>query len=891
MMPSRWPPALRARFRALFRRDRLERDLEAEIRFHLDRQVAEHLERGLSPREARRRALAAFGGVDAVKEMSRDQWAFRFVEGAARETRHAVRRLRRSPGFTLGAILSLGLGLGLTALMLSVASAYRWRPLPLPDARNLVVLAAERPDRTAPTNLSLPNYRDIAERSRAFSGLAAYAPVAAGLRVGPSAERTWGQGVSANYFDVLGIRPVRGRFFTAADMPSSFGDAIVIGHRLWTERLGADPDVVGRVLRLNGSPVVVTAVAPVGFRGTHAYLRAEFWAPFETAEGAGLIRLADRRGNGFRTLGRLAPGVTHAQARADVDAITAALREEHPVENRDLRTLVVPEREARPEVDAAGFVPLIAFLLVLVAGIVLAIAGANVTALLLARSTWRRREFAIRLALGSTRRRVAGQQLVECLLIACAAGVVGFLAADLGATVLSRLEPPSELPAFVDVRPDWTVLFLGLLVAVATGVAIGLAPALTALRTGMSGVLKPTAGSGPLAGARMRTAIVSGQIALLTVLLVATGLFVRSAAEAREVSLGFDPANVLLLTIDPMDQRYDAQRGRQLLARLLQTVRSLPGVQSASSAAHVPFGPSSDSYELLPAGRAALEAPARVSYNVVGHDYFATMRIPLLRGRPFDDRDGPRSPPVAVVNETLAQRLWPGEDAVGMRLTLPAGDGAPRTVAVVGVVGSARYASLREAPRGYLYLPAAQHHRAGVTLHVRADRAPAALATPIRAALRDIDPDVAPFDVTTLDAAVAGAVMTAAGGGAVITGGFGVVGLVLAVLGLYGLMSYVAALRRHEVGVRIALGATRADVVSLFLWHGLKLTGVGLAFGLAVSVLLGRVIGGLLTGVGPLDPVVLASSVTAIVLVAAAACYLPSRRLLAANPLAALRHE
>ena len=823
--------------------------------------------------------------------MSRDQWALRIVEGAARETRHAVRRLRRSPGFTFGAVLSLGLGLGLTALMLSVASAYRWRPLPLPDARNLVVLAAERPNRSAPTNLSFPNYRDIAERSRVFSGLAAYAPVAAGLRAGPYAERTWGQGVSTNYFDVLGIRPARGRFFAAGDAASSLADALVISHRVWTDRLASDPDIVGRELHLNGSPVVVTAVAAPGFRGTHAYLRADYWAPFETAERAGLIRVAERRGNVFRTLGRLAPGVTLSQAQAGVDAVTAALRTEHPAANRGLSTLVQPETEARPEVDAASLVPVIASLLVLVAGMVLAIAGANVTGLLLTRATRRRREFAIRLALGSTRRRIAGQYLAECLLIAGAAGLVGFLAAEVGATALSRLEPPSDLPSFVDVRPDWSVLLLGLLVAFATGVAIGMAPAATALRTGMSGVLQPAGGSSGAAGTRLRSFIVSGQIAVLTVLLVATGLFVRSAAEARDVSLGFDPANVLLLTIDPMDQRYVAQRGRRLLAQLLRRVRALPGVQSAGTAAHVPFGPSSDSYDVMPAGRRAADDPSRVSYNVVGPDYFLALRIPVLRGRYFDDGDGPQSLPVAVVNETLAERFWPGEAAPGRRLTLLAGDDAPRAVEVVGVVGDARYASFRGAPRGYLYLPNTQHHRAGVTLHVRTERSPAALAAPIRAVLRDIDPDVALFDVTTLDAVVAGAVMTAAGGGAVLAGGFGLVGLALAMLGLYGLMSYVAALRRHEVGIRIALGATERDVMRLLGQHGLRIAGIGLVVGLLLSVFLGRALRGLLIGVGPLDPIVMASSAAAIALVAAVACYLPSRRLLAGSPLAALRHE
>ena len=890
-MPLRWLPGLGFRCRSLFRRRRLERELEAEFQFHLDQQVAEHCEAGLSPREARRRALAAFGGVDAIKEMSRDQWVSRAVDRAAREARHALRRLRRSPGFTLGAVVSLGLGLGLTALMLSVAAAYLWRPLPVPDPHNLVVLAADRPDRRAATNLSFLNYRDIAERNRVFSGLAAYSPVAGGLRTGASSERTWGQGVSANYFDVLGIQPARGRFFTASDAAASRTDAIVISHRLWTDRLGSDPEVVGRALRLNGSSVVVTAVAPAGFRGTHAFLRAEYWTPFEVAEHAGLIPLADRRGNVFRALGRLASGVTLAQARADVDAVTAGLREEHPAENRDLRTLVIPETKARPEVDAASLAPFVASLLVLVAGIVLAIVGANVTSLFLVRSTQRRREFAIRLALGSTRRQIVGHQLAECLLIAGAAGVVGFLAADLGATALSRLEPPSDLPAFVDVRPDWTVLLLGLLVTVATGVGIGLLPASSAFRTEASGALKPTSGLGAEAGTRLRSLVLSGQIALLTVLLVAAGLLVRSASAARDVGLGFDPSNVLLLTVDPIDHRSTRRAPRQLLAELMQRVRTLPGVRSASVAAHVPFGPSSDSYEVLPADRSAIDDPARVSYNVIGRDYFAAMRIPILLGRAFDDRDQPQSRPVTMVSETLAQRFWPGGDPVGKRLTLPAAGDAGRVVDVIGVVGDARYASLRDAPRGYLYLPSAQHHRTGVTLHVRAEGSPTALAAPIRDVVRDVDPDLTLFDVTTLDDAVAGAVMTAAGGGAALVGALGLVGLVLTLLGMYSLMSYVATLRSHEVGVRIAVGATGADIVRLFVRRGARLTAAGLAVGLTMSALVGQAIGSVLIGVGPADPLVLVSVAFTVSVVGAAACYLPGRRLLAGNPLAVLRHE
>lgn len=324
---------------------------------------------------------------------------------------------------------------------------------------------------------------------------------------------------------------------------------------------------------------------------------------------------------------------------------------------------------------------------------------------------------------------------------------------------------------------------------------------------------------------------------------------------------------------------------------LVEGVRTLPGVRSASFAAHVPFGPSNDSYEVLPADWSMIDEPVRVSYNVIGRDYFTAMRIPVLSGRAFDDRDRPQSLPVALVNETLARRLWPGEEAVGKRLTIPATGGAGGAVEMIGVVADARYASLRDVPRGYLYLPAAQHHRLPVTLHIRTERSPTALAAPVREVVRDIDPDLAVFDVTTLDDAVAGAVMVAAGGGAVLAGAFGLVGFALAVLGLYGLMSYVAVLRRHEVGVRLALGATAPDVVSLFMRHGLRLTIAGLATGLTLSVVLGRSVGSLLIGIAPADPVVLVSVTASVLLVTATACLLPGRRLLTGNPLAALRHE
>ena len=498
-----------------------------------------------------------------------------------------------------------------------------------------------------------------------------------------------------------------------------------------------------------------------------------------------MVRLVDRRGNAFRTLGRPAPGVTLAQAQADVDAVTASLRDENPAENRGLRTLVVPETDARPEVDASSLAPFIALLLVLLAGIVLAIAGANVTSLFLARATQRRRVFAIRLALGSTRGQLVGHQLVECLFVASVAGSSASWQPTWGRRRWrgSSRRPTCRLSSTS--VPIWRVLFVGLLVATVAGLGIGSVPALVALRTNMSGSLKPTAGTGAPAGTCLRSVVVSGQIALLTVLLVATGLFVRSAAAARDASLGFDPANVLLLTIDPMDGGYDSQRGGRLVTDLLQRVRTLPGVTSASFAAHVPFGPSNDSHEVLPADWPVTDEPFRVSYNVIGRDYFTAMRIPVLSGRAFDDRDRLQSPSVALVNETLAGQLWPEEDAVGKGLTIPAAGRAGRAVEVIGVVADARYASLRDAPRGYLYLPGTQRHPLPVTLHIRTERSPTALAAPVRDVVRDIDPDLAVFDVTTLDDVVAGAVMAAAGGGAVLAGAFGLVGFALAVLGLY----------------------------------------------------------------------------------------------------------
>ena len=812
------------------------------------------------------------------------------VADEVRQFRYVVRGLWRGRGFAVVAILSLGLGLGLSTMMFSVANAFLLRPVDVPDAEELVVLAAQRPDRPALANMSYPNYVDLQERSRVFAGLTAYTPLPAGVLGEGFEGRVWGQAVAGNYFHLLGVIAETGRILGPADDREGQAERVaVISHRLWRSAFRLDPGIVGRTVRFNGLPFVVAGVAREGFRGTHALFAADFWVSFRSVSSAGWMSLDNRRSVLFRVLGRLHPETPVSQAQADVDVHSAWLRERYPAENRELRTIVLPETAARPTVDAAGAMPTVAFVLMLVAGLVLVIAAANVSGLVLVRAADRRRAMVIQLALGATRFRVVRQVFFESVLVTCAGGALGLLTATVCGAALNGLVIPGEPPVRLDFRADGTVLAFGLILSMTTGVLIGMMPAASIPRLHVQGLLHGRRGDA--SGTRFRSMTVGGQFAMVTVLLAIAALFVRSASRAGDVDLGFQRSNTLLVALEPLSNGYDEIRSRRLFEDVLSGVRGLPGVEAASLAANVPLGPSSDSTEMHPTGEAPDASAVRVSYNAVSDDYFRTMRIPILRGRPLDERDRRGASGVVVVNELLANRFWPARDSVGRQVQVLGRNGSYDTFEVVGVARDGKYNSLGEAPRHYAYFSLAQRPHPRATVHVRSgDSAPPATAG-VRSVLRGIDPYLLPVNVTTLDTVVQNAVFAVAGGGAALTGVFGAGSFGLAAVGLFGLMSYTVRLRTREVAIRMALGATTSEIVRLFVTWGLRITGVSLAVGLFLSIAFGKVVEGLLVNVSSPDWLSIGLVVLLVLGVTLIACYVPVRRLVGSSPTRELQHE
>ncbi len=805
------------------------------------------------------------------------------MDRAWTDLRQVLRSLAQSPLFTVVAVLGLGLGLSASSLMFSVANAYLFRPLPVRNGNDLVALGVRKPTSDNLRNLSYPNLVDIRDDVRAFDGLVAYSSLTARVRLGSLGTAVGAQEVTGNYFDVLGLRPALGRLLGPADDRPGAPPVAVISHALWQGRLASAPEVLGRTIDLSGSSFVVVGVAPEGFGGIDALQRADAWVTVAQLGGG------SRDGNGFRVRGYLSPGSSLTQAQAEVDAMAARLREQYPTENAGLNILVIPERRTRPLIDASDLAPIAGVMVIGLGLIVLINTSGSVMGLMLARSMERSKEMSLRLALGASARRVVGQSVLEAILLAAGAGLVAWLLAGWAADVVSATVERSSSFRF-DVRPDGTVVAFTLLAALATGIAVGVVPALAAVRTDLRAFLGGGRGvTADRRGTRARARVVAVQFALVTLLLVTAGLFTGSARALDQEEIGFATSNRLLLDLAPGDLGYDEARGRQVLDDVLARATALPGVRSATLVQDVPLGLSSSSIEVR-ADATADAALLRVAYNVVGPGYFEAMGIPILRGRTFD-APGALDGPVAVVNETLAALYWPGEEPVGKGLIWAReGDEATR-YEVIGVARDAKYNSVREAPRGYVYLPYQQHYRSSMTLVLHVDGNPAPMTAAARAMIRDVDPALPPDRSTTLETTVATTALGSSRLGAGVLSVFGAVGTALAVFGLFGLLSYTTQRQSHELGVRMALGATPAVLLRHLLGRGLRLAGRGIGIGLVLAVLVAVLLRDAIFGVGTLAPAPFAVVPALLVTVALVAGYVPARRVLAADPLKSLTHE
>jgi len=819
------------------------------------------------------------------------------------DLRFGARMLRKQRGFTFIAALTLALGIGVNTAIFSAVSSLLLRPSPYaqPEKLAIVFTGAKQQPRVY-DDFSYLNYLDYRDRNLSFSGLIAYRMTSAAISntSGGSddrAEVVWGETVSGNYFDVLGAPPALGRGFRLEeDRTPNTHPVVVLGHSLWLRRFNADPSIVGRSVYLNGHPFTVIGVAPERFTGTKFALRMEFWVPLMMRARMNINDAwrTDRSRQSLGLMGRLKPDVTIAQAEADLSLIAQELEKSYPQANEGRKVQVVTEREGR--VNEAFPVMRLSSLLALGAvGLVLLIACVNVANLLLARGAARSREIGVRLSLGAGRGRIMRQLLTESLLLSLLGGALGLLLAYWSADLLNATIPPMPYVVDLNFAPDRLTLFWATGVSLLTSVIFGLSPALSASRVDLVAVVKSSGDSGS-AARRMgpRNLLIVAQLAVSVVVLVCAGLFLRSLRNSQAADVGFNVENLVSMQLDPELLGYNAEEGKRFYAELARRVATLPGVSSATVAHILPLGDNGWSTGPLIKEGEAPPSPNQglyVHYSSIGVRYFETMGTRLLLGRDFTEHDGADAPQVVIVNLELARRLYGGaENAIGKRFLLADSSHAP--FEIVGVAADGKYRNIYEDPRPYMFLPHQQFYISQATLTARAQSSGAlqAVAEGMRREAQRLDPRLPAFDLKTAEQHMSWAYWgPKLGAGLSLVSGL--LALALATMGLYGVMSYAVSCRKKEVGVRMALGAQQRDVLRLILRQGMALVVVGLACGLVAALALGRVLTGLLLGVGGSDPLVFVGVVALLALTALIACLIPARRATQVDPLVALRHE
>ena len=820
------------------------------------------------------------------------------------DLRHGVRLLVRRPGFTAVAVLSLALGIGLNTTLFSVVNAVLFRGTSVADPERLVEIYSSAGTELPHFTSSYPDYLAFVEETSIFTGVAAHAFVRGILSSGGEPVLATGEAVSANYFDVLGIRPARGRsFLPEENVGEGQHPVLLLSHGLWQRRFGGRTDIVGQTLQLSGLAYQVVGIAPRGFTGVVPGLQPDFWVPATMVErfsSAGVQSTTDndpgatrlqQRGNRWLFLkGRLAPGRSAKEAQAEVETLFARLAKDYPATNEKTRGSVLPAAGIRFHPMLDGYVKAASAVLLAAVGLVLVIACANVANMLLARGAARTRELAVRAAVGASRARLVRQLLSESLVLAALGGVLGVLLAFGATRLLAGLGTISApVPVAFDLQPDGTVLAFAALVSLATTVLFGLLPAWTGSSLALVPSLKADAAGGGSLRRRvtLRDALVVAQLALSLVLLVAGALLMRGLQRARGTELGFDPTALVSLSFDLQMNGYDEARALAFRKRVVAELQAVPGVSAVTVASRLPLAPDVNMEGLRIRGHhQPQDEPTPIDAVGVGPDYFKTVGVPLVEGRAFSEDEVEREAKVAVVNEAFARKYWPGQSALGQPIHTSGFDHEPHVV--VGVARDHKVRSVGEPSTPYLHLPAARSRRLSLVVGTAQ---PASVALPaLRAAVLRLEPAV----VFTEDASateVAATTLAPTRIGAALLGAFGSLALLLAAVGLYGVIAYSVSRRTRELGVRTALGAQRSDLVRLVLRHGARLAMVGVALGALIAALVGRVFGALLYGVSPLDPLAYALAAAILLLVAAAANLVPALAAARVDPIRALRSE
>ncbi|HVT61706.1 MAG TPA: ABC transporter permease [Thermoanaerobaculia bacterium] len=810
--------------------------------------------------------------------------------GVVRDLIYSLRALRRSPWFSITAVASLAIGIGASTAIFTLVNSLLLRPLPgVAEPERLVnVFRNEVGEKRQLGGFPLAAYRDYRDFNDVFFGLAVFTDRALSLTRNGESELVAAQVVSGNYFAVLGARPAKGRFFLPEeDRTRGTHRVAVVSHALWRRRFGGDPSLVGKELILNGIPFTVIGIAAEGFGGTFFGFVSDVFLPTAMADLV-LQRtdLENRHTVWLEAIGRLRPGVSPARAQAGMNTIARRLALEHP-EDRNFEIALTPMTGYDRDIQS-GVVGLLAVLLA-VAGFVLLIACVNVAGMLLARAAVRSKEIAIRLALGMARARLIRQLLTESVFLALLGAGGGFLLASWGLALLRQFEPPLGIRLVFDFTPDLRVLGFTLAISVVCGLAFGMVPARQAASRDLVPELKEGAGQGRSGAARLRSAFVVGQVAVSLLLLITAGLFLRALHHAASAYPGFDPNQVETVTLDPAVLGYDNARSRELFMRLSERVAALPGVLAVCLADATPLGlgnlfgtsrtPVKVDGRQPPAGQDAF----KVEYSRIGTRYFEVLRIQLLRGRDFSAADRERGHPVAVVNETMARHFWPGEDPIGKRFLQN-----NQVVEIVGLAKDSKYSRVNEDPRDFLYLPFPQAPGSRMTLFARVGGSPTALAPAVRREVRQLAGNLPILSLMTMLESIAVSRLPQRIA-ATVASLLGLTGLLLAAVGIYGVVSYSVAQRKREIGMRMALGAHQGDVLRLVVRQGLVLALAGVGIGTVGALALSRLLAGLLFGLSPSDPVTFFGIAILLVATALGASFFPARRASRTDPMEALR--
>ena len=806
------------------------------------------------------------------------------------DLRYSLRIFKKSPGFAAIAILTLALGIGANSTIFSWINSTLLNPIPGVTHASDLVTMTEGGTAKAPIPFSYLDYMDLRNRSRSFSGMIAYHIRPMNLTGSGKPERVWGTLTSTNYFDVLNVRPILGRgFLPVEDQKPGGAPVVVISYRLWQIRFAGNTSVIGKTLRINEQPFTIIGVAPAVFQGAQTGLRAELWIPLMMQPGLDSNRdkLQTRSETWLMLMGRLAPGVSRAQAQAEMDLLMSHIVEQFPTSHLGNNAVTLYPLWRAP-FGANAYMYVLLPMLMAIAGVVLLLACVNVANLMLVKSVSRRREIAIRLSIGASRSRLVRQLLVESLVLSLAGGVLAMFLTAWTTGTLAEFIPPTGIPIGLNIPIDRAVFFVTFAISVLTGVIFGILPALRASDMSPVSVLKEEAGSASIGfhRARLSSALVVAQISLSLFLLVSAGLFIRSFRQAQRFNAGFNPDHVLLASYSLLPAGYSRARALEFHRQLLAKLEALPGVESVSLSSWVPLGYTNSSMPASPEGYVPQPHESmEIASATVGPNYLRTMQIPLVAGREFTVKDANTSQPVAVVNQKFAERYWPQQDPLGKRIFA---DGVWFTV--VGVAHNANYNSLNEAPQPFLYLPTFQDYDSSPVIHGRVSGNPLAYTAGVEKAIHSLDADLPVYDESTLKlrVQVASTGQRIAG---TFVGAFGLLALVLAAVGVYGVIDYSTRQRSHEIGIRMALGAQQSDVFRLVLGQGLRIIIAGVCIGLVMSVVLTRFLRNILFGVGATDAVTFAAVAMLLSFVALLACYIPARRAMRVDPMVALRYE